>query len=500
MQYILAHDLGTSGNKATLYDTSGQLVKSAVAPYRTRFSDSGRRAEQDAGDWWAAVCRSTQELLEGVDPSSVAAVSFSGHMMGCLPVDKEGRPLRPHLLYCDQRARRQAEQIAAAIDPFEFYTMTGHRPSASYTMEKAMWVRDEEPEVYKKTYRFLQAKDYIVFQLTGQFVTDWSDAGGTELFDINSMQWSEQIADAAGLDLSKFPDAYPSTHVAGEVTREAAEQTGIPAGTPVVCGAGDGCASGVGAGSLMEGSTYTCVGSSGWVGATSAQPILDAQMRAPVFPHAVPGLYHSCGAMQTAGASFAWATREVFGSAYEPDGAEDVYARMDREIGPSGPGAGGVLFLPYLMGERSPWWDDDARGCYLGVTQETTRGDMLRAVQEGVAFNLRIILDAYRDHMPINEMVFVGGAAKSDIWRRILADVYGMPVLTPRNIEECASMGAALIGGVGAGIIGSFDDADSFFEIKQRDLPCAENAAVYDERYAVFVDSYKALRDLFPRL
>lgn len=499
MKYIVAHDLGTSGNKATLYDENGRLVKSTLASYPTTFTDAGRRAEQNADDWWEAVCLSSRQLLEGVEASEIAAVSFSGHMMGCLAVDAKGTPLRPHILYCDQRARNQAADVAQRFDTKEFFSITGHRPSASYTMEKAMWLRDCEPDVYAATHKFLQAKDYIIYRLTDQFVTDWSDAGGTELFDISKMQWSQKIADSVGLDLDKFPDAYPSTYIAGTVTKRAAQETGIPAGTPVACGAGDGCAAGVGAGSLGSGETYTCIGSSGWVGATSDAPILDEAMRAPVFPHAVPGLYHSCGAMQTAGASFAWAMREVFGTQYNGR-PENVYEQMDREIGPSGPGANGVLFLPYLMGERSPWWDDDARACYLGVTQQTTRGDLLRAVQEGVAFNLRLILDAYRDHVPISEMLFVGGAAKSAIWRGILADVFDMPVRTPRNIEECSSMGAAVIGGVGAGVFGGFDEARCFFEITEVTAPRRENVAVYEDRYGVFVDSYYALRDLFPRL
>lgn len=499
MQYLMAHDLGTSGNKAVLYNTEGQLIKSCTAPYKTQYFNSCW-AEQNPDDWWDAVCRSSLQLLQGIETDRIAAVSFSGHMMGCLCLDRNGTPLRPHILYCDARATAQVDEVMEKMDLWTFYTITGHRPSPSYTLEKLMWIRDNEPEIYRSTYKVLNAKDYVIYKFTGTVGTDYSDAGGTEAFDIVHKTWSEAIADSVHIDLEKFPQAYESTAVAGTVTLEASKATGIPAGTPVCFGAGDGCTAGVGAGSIALGKTYTCVGSSAWVGATTWEPFFDPQRRTPVFPHAVPGLYHSCGAMQTAGASFAWASREVFGSSYESGSSGDVYARMEPEIAQSSPGANGVLFLPYLMGERSPWWDNDARGCYLGITEETKRGDLLRAVQEGVAFNLRAILDVYKERLPIDEMTFVGGAAKSPIWQSILADVFEMPVLRPQNIEECSSMGAALIGGVGVGIYKDFSDLTGFFAVRGRQMPDEKYTGLYHRRFDAFVSAYKALQHVFPRI
>lgn len=498
MKYILAHDLGTSGNKATLYDEQGSLVKSTVAGYPTTFFN-GNWAEQDPEDWWRAVCSSTRQLLEEVDTSAISAVSFSGHMMGCLPLDRDGNPLRPHILYCDQRGTPQEKRLKELIDPHDFYAITGHRPSASYTLEKLMWIRDNEPAIYAGTYKVLNAKDYIAYRLTGTMATDFSDAGGTELFDIHDMCWSERLADIAGIDLEKMPDAFDSTHILGEVTTAASIETGIPAGTPVCLGAGDGCACGVGAGSVSPGAMYTSIGSSAWVAVSTTDPFLDPLMRMPTFPHAVPGLYHSCGAMQTAGASFAWAREEVFGSAYDQHD-ENPYALMDPLIDRAGPGSHGLIFLPYLMGERAPWWDNDAKGCYLGITQETTRGDLLRAVQEGVSFNLRIILDAYREYIPASEMTFVGGAAKSDIWTDILADICQISVSRPCNIEECASMGAAIIGGVGVGLFQGFDSLQDLFQTRDTRDPDPERAAAYESRFEVFQQAYHALKNLFPRL
>lgn len=499
MEYILAHDLGTSGNKAVLYNTEGELIKSCTAPYKTTYFN-GSWAEQDPEDWWRAVCESTQQLLEDTLVDRIRAVSFSGHMMGCLCLDKSGRPLRPHVLYCDARAQRQTEEVMERIDLWTFYTITGHRASPSYTLEKLMWIRDNEPQIYHDTHTVLNAKDYIVYRLTGTLGTDYSDAGGTAAFNIVDKEWSALIADRTGIDMEKFPEAHESTAIAGEVTPEAAAETGIPAGTPVCFGAGDGCAAGVGAGSIAPGETYTCVGSSAWVGTTTQEPFFDRKRRTPVFPHAVPGLYHSCGAMQTAGASFAWAAREVYGTAYEQGQQGHVFSRMDPEIQRAEPGSHGVLFLPFLMGERAPWWNNDARGCYLGITQETKRGDLLRSVQEGVAYNLRAILDIYREHLPVKEMTLVGGAAKSHIWRAILADVFGLPLLQPRNTEECSSMGAAIIGGVGTGVYSSFDQVRPFFRILSRQQPVSANVHLYDERFRVFVNAYRALRHVFPQI
>ncbi len=500
MKYILAHDFGTSGNKATLYNMDGQLIKSCVASYPTHFFNNNW-AEQNPDQWWNAVCESSQKLLEGVEKSQIAAVSFSGQMMGCLCVDKSGTPLRDSILYCDQRAVNQNQQLLERMDPFAFYKTTGHRASPTYSLQKLMWVRDKEPDIYRNTYKVLNAKDYIAYRLTGNMVTDYSDAGGTELFDILKMQWSETIADAAEIDLEKMPEAKPSTFVCGEVTQEAATQTGIPAGTPVVIGAGDGCAAGVGAGSVMPGKSYTCIGSSAWVATTSQQPVFDDQMRTTTFPHAVPGMYHPCGAMQAGGSCYNWAKTELCQGevirAQQENTSPYVFMNQLAESAPAG--ANGLLFLPYLMGERSPWWNPEAKGVFMGLKLTNHRGDLLRAIMEGVAFNLRTILNVYRDHTDIGTMSFVGGGAKGQVWRQILADVYGMPIDKPANIEECTSMGAAIIGGVGVGLFSGFEETLRFNEANCTDQPDPDNQAVYDRLYPVFLDTYRNLEPLFDR-
>src|SRR5271157_2931715 len=306
-RYLLAHDLGTSGNKATLYTYDGALVASRTAAYDTHYFN-GNWAEQNPEDWWQAICLSTRRLLEEAKAhaSDIAVVALSGQMMGCTPVDREGAALRPSILYCDQRATAETRQILSKIDLAGFYRIVGHRASASYPLEKLMWVRDHEPDVYARTYKTLCAKDYINCRLTGRMATDYSDASGANAFDLNTFRWSEKIVELAGLDGEMFPEPLESTAILGTVTRQAAEETGLKEGTPVAVGGGDGSCAGVGVGSIRPGTAYNYLGSSSWVALTVEKPIVDSEMRTMNWAHCVPGYLHPSGTMQTAGSSHAW--------------------------------------------------------------------------------------------------------------------------------------------------------------------------------------------------
>ena len=280
MKYIIAHDLGTSGNKATLFSEEGALIGSTVYAYGCHyFNDTW--AEQDPADWWRSICETTRGLIHQtkVDPRDIAAVSFSGQIMGCLCVDRQGRPLRPSIIWADQRAQAQQAAIGEKIALADYYHIVGHRNAASYGLQKLMWVRDNQPDIYRQTCKTLNAKDYIVFRLTGKFLTEPSDASSNACVDLETLDWSEKIVDIAGIDGDKLPDIVPSTHVAGGVTREAAEATGLMAGTPVVMGGGDGVCANVGAGSVRPGQTFSYVGSSAWIASTSDRPVFDPQMR-----------------------------------------------------------------------------------------------------------------------------------------------------------------------------------------------------------------------------
>ncbi len=497
--YLLAHDLGTSGNKATLFDAEGRLVAARSRSYGTAYG-KGNRAEQSPAHWWSAVCETSRAILESVGKDEIGAVCLSGQMMGCLCVDGSGRPLREAIIYSDQRATREAARLLEGMDADEFYRICGHRASASYSVEKLMWVQANEPEVYRATHKMLNAKDYVNYRLTGRYCTDHNDASGTNCFDINSRQWSQRIIDLAGIKPELLPEARQSTFVAGGITREAAGETGLAADTPVVIGAGDGGCATVGVGCVREGVSYNYLGSSSWISTASASPVLDPAMRTFTWVHPVPGLYQPCGTVQTAGSSVDWLAGRLFAGAGGPEEGPDPYRRIDREAAGSPPGSNGVLFLPHLLGERSPRWNPDAKGAWVGLKLSNDRADLARAVLEGVALNLEIVLSILRRQVPIEEMILIGGGARSELWRRILADVYGIALLIPEYLEEATSMGAAIIAGVGTGCFDFQEGARRFVRVVDRIEPVEENARRYGELKPVFDQCYTDLERTMRRL
>ncbi len=503
MQYILAHDLGTSGDKATIFSVDGTLVGSAVYAYQTDYFN-GTWAEQDANDWWRAVCTTTKDLIAeiGILPEEIAAVSFSGQMMGCLCVDRNGIPMRKSIIWADQRAQKQAAEIESHISQQDFYRIAGHRNTAYYGVQKLMWIRDNEPEIYANTYKVLNAKDYIVYRLTGKYYTEYSDANSMTCFDLNKLAWSERLVDYAGIDGDKLPEAKPSTFVAGGVTAAAAEACGLAVKTPVVMGAGDGVTANIGAGSIQEGKTYCCMGTSAWITTTSEKPIFDANMRTVTWAHAIPGLYAPNGTMQFAGGSYNWLKNTI--CLAEKNLAEQTgmspYQYMNEQIEESSAGSNGVLFLPYLMGERAPRWNYEAKGAFIGLKADTTRSDILRSVLEGITMNLGIVLDILRESLTIDEVLVIGGGAKGAIWRQIMADIWDTKILVPSVLEEAGSMGAAVIGGVGAGLYRDFSAIDKFIEIAHIQEPNPVNVQAYQRPKQNFDACYYALEKVYAQL
>lgn len=499
MKYILSHDLGTSGNKASVFDQDGALVDSEVHSYGARYFNE-TWVEQEPGDWWDAVCVSTQKLIRrsGIDAADIAVVSFSGQMLGCLCVDRHGNPLRNSIIWADHRAQAQTDALLEKMPMAEQYGITGHRGAASYGLQKLMWVRDNQPDIYKNTHKALNAKDYILFKLTGVFMTEPTDASSFGCMDLRTNRWSDKIVQASGVDESKLPDIMPSTHVAGYVTKEAARATGLKADTPVVLGGGDGVCANVGAGSVKPGKTYCSLGSSSWVATTSEQPVLDERMRTMCWPHIVPGYYSPNGTMQTGGGAYNWLKTNVCKWETEQAAHQGIspYQLINQEIEGSPPGANGVLFLPYLLGERAPRWDPLARASFLGVKMENTRGDLLRSVLEGITMNLALILRILQQHTPIGEVLVIGGGAKGAVWSQIIADIFGVPAQVPRVLEEATSMGAAITGGVGVGLFKDFGIVDQMIQIVQTYPPRPETRPVYDRSMRLFDQAYHALGDL----
>lgn len=497
---LLAHDLGTSGDKATLFSEMGELIASSSHAYPTDYGPGGV-AEQDANHWWEAVCAATKSLLAGRDKSRVAAIAFSGQMMGCLCVDRAGVPLRKHILYCDQRSVEQERAFIAGGGADDIYRTTGHRASASYAATKLMWVRDREPAVYAKTHKMLNAKDWLNFRLTGRMVSEPTDASGTNLFDLKGGAWSSRLVEAAGLDGDKLPELIHSTDIVGELTREAADALGLVPGIPVAAGAGDGLCAGVGAGSVAAGRTYNYLGSSSWVATSSPEPVLDPQKRTFTWAHVVKGLYHPCGTMQTAAASYEWLRREICREEAEKGGAEgrSAFEVMNETAAASPAGANGLIYLPYLLGERSPRWNPLARGGFVGLTMAHTRSDIVRSVLEGVSMNLAVIINIFREQgAAIDDIVVIGGGAKGGLWRRIMADVYESRILRPNYLEEATSIGAAIIAGVGAGLYRDFSVVDRFFTIVDSTEPDPATKATYARNKRIFEKIYQAIEPLFP--
>ena len=494
MSYILAHDLGTSGDKATLFEEGGAMISSCTVPYGCHFFN-GNWAEQDPDEYWKAFCSSTKALAETIDASEIAVVSFSGQMMACLCVDEEGNALRPSIIWADLRAAEEAKEIRQVIDDDRFYAVSGHRNSASYGIQKFAWVRKNEPDVYARTYKTLNCKDYVVQKLTGVFATDYSDGTSMAAVELDKYRWSGEILDAAGIDMEKMPELHASTDVIGTITKEAAALCGLLEGTPVVIGGGDGVTAAAGAGSTRVGRAYCCLGSSAWISYAAEKPLYDKKQRTFSWPSMKKGLFNPCGSMQAAGLSYSWMRDNICLLEKQEAAAkgQSVYDLINQQIETSPVGANGIVFLPYLMGERSPWWNPDAVGTFHGLRAQSTRADLLRAVVEGVSLNMAAILELFREYQQIDELTLIGGGAKSATWMKILADCLGTKILRPNHIEEAGSMGAAIAGGVGVGLYDDFSVIDRFLEISQVIDPDQENHEKYLQILETFKETYLAL-------
>ncbi len=501
---ILAHDIGTTGNKATLYNPQGELLASSFHPYPTYYPRPNW-AEQDPADWWEAVYKSTQKLLKKskVSPREVFCISFSGQMMGCLPVDKKGRPLRRAIIWADQRGEPQAEIFRQKISESEVYKITGHRISPTYSACKIMWIKENEPEVFKNTYKILHAKDYIIFKLTGRFLTDYSDASGMNLFDLSKKKWSEPILKATNIPQEILPEPCSSLEVAGKLLSKAAKEMGLSSGVSVVVGGGDGPCASCGAGVVEEGSWYTYLGSSAWIAIAKKEPVYDPKMRTFTFHHLHPKMYMPAGTMQAAGASYQWLKDNIckLEKEFAQRAEVDVYDLMEIKASSVPPGSKNLLFLPYLIGERSPHWNPNARGAFIGLTLAHKREHIIRSVLEGVAFNMRIILDILEKHAPVNpEMTVIGGLAQSNLFCQILADVFNRRVKKPPLVEEATSLGAAIAGGVATGLFKDLTVAKKLIKSKFTNEPSPENRKVYEKLYPVFKKSYEALSSVYEEL
>ncbi|MGW5446227.1 xylulokinase [Streptomyces asiaticus] len=492
---IIAHDLGTTGDKASLHTDDGRLVTSVTARYATDFR-AGGIAEQDPEAWWRAVCRAGRELLArtGTPPERISAIGFSGQMMGAVLLDSAHRPVRPAIIWADHRSAEQAGKLVTTLGEERAYRLLGHRAHPTYSLAKVMWVRDHEPDTFGRVAYVCLAKDYIVQRLTGTLVTDPSDASSTNAFDQRAGTWSRAVLDAADIDPGLLPEVVASTTVVGPVRPQVAEETGMPAGVPVVIGGGDGPLAALGAGVLTpEDGAYAYLGSSSWISMSARQPLYDPAMRTMTFNHVLPGHYVPTATMQAGGASLEWIAEVL-----RPDDGSERIVRTLADIEDAD--TTGLYFLPHLLGERSPYWNADARGAFVGLSRHHGPAHLARAVLEGVAFNLATCVDAFREAgHPVDRVDAIGGGAASDTWLRILADVWGASIRRRSIVEEANSLGAAVTAAVGSGLVDGFEAARGLSDVRAQFDPCADRHRDYTARHQEFLDAYRGLEPWFGR-
>lgn len=490
---IIAHDLGTTGNKASLHHDDGRLVASVTVPYPAHFA-AGGVAEQNPADWWNAVVAATRDLIArtGTAATDIAGLVVSGQMMGAVLLDADGEPARPAIIWADTRAGAQQRELEAAIGAERAYGILGHRLNPTYSVEKIMWVRDNEPDTWARVRRVCVAKDFIVLRLTGRLATDRSDASGTNAYDQARGAWSDEVLQAARLDPALFPEILESTQIAGTLTDAAAAALGLHTGVRVVMGGGDGPLAAVGSGVVApEDGAYVCLGTSSWISFAADAPLRDPAMRTFTFDNVVPGSFVPTATMQAGGASVQW-----IAEALSPDPAHPETARLTAEAS-ADVDTDDLYFLPYLLGERSPMWDPDARGAFVGLARHHGRAHLVRAVLEGTAFNLLSCIQAFRESGAVIDRIdAVGGGAQSDVYLSVLADVWGVPVRRRTIVEEANSLGAAVTAAVGLGLT-DFSAARALSEVTAEFTPDAGRHAVYAERHARFLDAYTALAPWF---
>ncbi|MDQ1246962.1 MAG: xylulokinase [Actinomycetota bacterium] len=495
---IVAHDIGTTGDKASLHDARGRLVAATTAHYDTRYEANGV-VEQDPGDWWNAFCQATRTLLEqtGVRPMDVEVVGVSGQMMGAVFLDSAGVPVRPAIIWADTRSQEQCATLIERIGQEAAYQQLGHRLNPTYSITKVMWVRDHEPEVFDRTTTVCNAKDFVAYQLTGVLVTDPSDASSTNAFDQQAGTWSAEVLDAAGISPALMPTIVPSTTVIGRVTRRAADATGLVEGTPVVIGGGDGpiAAAGVGIVEPADGA-YAYLGSSSWISLASDEPLHDLPlMRTMTFNHVHADRFVPTATMQAGGGSLHWVADLLAG---RDDG--ERFTRLVADADTTDASGEGLYFLPYLLGERSPLWNPKARGAFVGLGRHHGPAHLTKAVLEGVAFNLGICVDAFRDRgVVIDRVDAIGGGAASDVWLQVLADAWDCTVRRRTIVDEANSLGAAVTAGVGVGLFADFTPARSLSEVTNEFTPVPSRVADYRRHREAFVDAYECLEPWFER-
>ncbi len=486
---FLGIDVGTGGTRAILIDRSGSVVASFSSEHAGIRSEHIGWAEQDPEDWW----RAAREAIAGAMAASrttgsqIEAVGLTGQMHGCVMLDADGAVLRPALIWCDQRTQPQCDWLTEKIGFERLIELTCNPALPNFTLTKLLWVREHQPEIFAKIAHVLCPKDYVRYRMTGEFAMDMQEASGTLLLDVTHRRWSTEVAEAAGIPMEWLPRLFEGPEICARISAAGAGATGLAAGTPVAAGAGDQGAGAVGMGILAPGSVSATIGTSGVVFAATDSPVKDRLGRLHTFCHAAPGRWHVMGVTNGAGLSLRY-----FRDTFAPDSSYDqLTARAEKAPA----GSDGLLWAPYLFGERTPHLDPDARAAFVGITASHSQGHFVRAVLEGVALSLRDTFTLFDElQVPVTAIRLGGGGARGALWRQIQADVYGQPVEL-LEAEEGGAFGAALLAGTG---VGAWDSVEAACAATVRVAETIEpkNAAVMNEAYKQYRRIYPALHEI----
>lgn len=504
MAYVIGVDCGTSGTKTVLFDETGKVIASKTIEY-PMYQPKNGYAEQEPEDWKNAMLETVRCVISesGVNKNDIKGIGISGQMHGLVMLDKNGKVLRRSIIWCDQRTSAEVEQMNSILGRETLIEITANPALTGWTAAKILWVRNNEPEIYEKCAHILLPKDYLRYILTGEFATEVSDASGMQLLNVGKRCWSDEVCEKLGIDKSLLAKVYESCEVTGKVTAQAAEKTGLAEGTIVVGGAGDNAAAAVGTGVVEDGKAFTTIGTSGVVFAHTSTVSIDPKGRVHTCCAAVPGCWHVMGVTQGAGLSLKWFRDNFCGS--EKETAKymgvDEYYLMDKEAATVPVGANRLLYLPYLMGERTPHLDPDARGVFFGLSAMHTKKEMLRAVLEGVSYSLRDCVEVFREmNINVSDMQACGGGGTSPLWRSMLADLYNCPVKTVAS-KEGPALGVALLASVGAGIYSSVPEAcKAVVKTDKVQDPIPENVPEYEKYYRLYREIYPALKESFAKL
>lgn len=494
--YILTFDVGTTGNKCTIFNPDGTSLASVTVPYGTDYPQPGW-AQQNPLQYWESVIQGMKELCHEYPEyiEGISCIGLSGHMNGMLPLSASGDPVFPEIIHSDNRSSSYCALIRERICDEDFYQITGNRIDSHLSLPKMLWFRDNYPELYKKTAWFIQSKDFIAGKLTGKLGrTDYSDASLTCVLDLNRKDWSKEIIDAMGLDLKKMPQLLSSHEIIGGLLPDVARQLGLKPGLAVYAGGGDASCSARGAGIGDYSTAQNYIGSSSWISVLSPKPLVDPGRRIQNFYDLDGENINVCGTVQCAGIALDWMMNEITGAV---GGTKLNYKEVETLATQSPPGSSGLFFLPYLMGERTPHWNASLKGSFMGISLIHKNRDMVRAVFEGIAMALKDVCNVFDENgLHIKELSLTGGGALSPFWNQMMSSIYGKPVKIPHAPKQATSLGAAIAAGVGSGLYESYETAVKVVQFERDLRPEKKDQEIYNQVFQVFQSLYPSYAEL----